>query len=281
LLAELATPLAQQIQPGAIRSFRTASGGTRLALRVTGFATVAEEEAFESAFFRRSSPFANFSIHRIEPDAVVYQGTYSGNRDALDRDLTGKQAGEFAIQQVTWMDSVLELEVRRTVKPQHQELELFPVEKRPPQVAEVLQSFFSHSTALEVQDPLYTEREDNGWLDRANQLPFNATIYGFVDSRGDSDFYIGEGLAEGEALDVIWYRPDRTNLTPVIRVLDETGTPVRSYFPRAYTRFTYRVPKGQHAFYLEVADRFGFLKTDGSGYQKYHYLLLVKRQSNR
>ena len=33
--------------------------------------------------------------------------------------------------------------------------------------------------------------------------------------------------------------------------------------------------------FLEIADRFGYLKIDGSGYQKFHYLLLVKRQSNR
>ncbi len=281
VLAELVNPLVLQVQPGAIRTFRPTGGGTRLALRVTGFDSVAEEEAFESSFFRLNGPFANFAIHRIGPDAVVYQGTYRGNRDGLDRELTGRQVGDFAIRHITWMDSQLELEVHRTVYPQHQEQELFPVEKRPPQVAEVLQLFFSRSTALEVQDPLYSEKEDNGWLERANQLPFNATVYGQVDSRGDADFYIGENLAEGETLDVIWYRPDRTNLSPVVRVHDGNGRPVRSYFPRAYTRFSYKVPPGQHSFYLEVADRFGFIKTDGSGYQKYHYLLLVKRQGSR
>ncbi len=281
LLAELVNPLVLQVQPGAIRTFRPSGSGTRLALRVMGFDSVAEEEAFESAFFRRNSPFANFAIHRIEPDAIVYEGTFAGNREALDRELPGRQVGEFAIQHVTWMDSVLELDLQRTVFPLHQELDLFPVEKRPPQVNEVLQNFFGHATALEVQDPLYAEKEDNGWLERANQLAFNTTIYGQVDSRGDADFYIGEALAEGESLDVIWYRPDRTNLSPVLRVHDGNGHPVRSYFPRAYTRFTYKVPPGQHSFYLEVADRFGFLKSDGSGYQKFHYLLLVKRQSNR
>jgi hypothetical protein len=220
-------------------------------------------------------------VHRIEPDAVVYQGPFAGNRETLDRDLTGRQVGEFKVGHVTWMDSQLELEVTRTVPPQHLEPELFPVEKRQPQVAEILQAFFGRSSSLEVQDPHYTEREDNGWLDRANQLPFNATIYGLVDSRGDADFYVAENLAEGENVDIIWYRPDRTNLSPVIRLLDETGKPVRSYYPRAYTRFNYKVPPGQHGFYLEITDRFGFLKIDGSGYQKFHYLLLVKRQSNR
>lgn len=281
VLTELVQPLALQLQPGAVRAFRQAGSGTRLALRVTGFASLAEEEAFESAFFRRNTPFANFTLHRIEQDAVVYQGTYGGNREALDRDLPGRQVGDFTIGQVTWMDSMLEFSVRRTAPPQHLEPELFPLEKRPSQVAEVLQSFFAQASALEVRDPYYTEREDNGWLDRANQLPFNATIHGLVDSRGDADFYIGENLAAGEVLDVIWYRVDRTNLAPVIRLHDGNGRLVRSYTPRAYTRFNYQIPQGQHSFYLEIADRFGHLKADGSGYQKFHYLLLAKRQSNR
>lgn len=281
VLAELAQPLAAQFQPGAVRAFRPAASGTRLALRVTGFTSVADEELFESAFFRRNTPFANFTLHRIEPDAVVYQGTYGGNREALERDLPGRQVGDFTIGRVTWMDSLLELSVQRSVPPRHLEPELFPVEKRPPQVTEALQAFFARAGAQEAQDPYYAEREDNGWLDRANQLPFNATIYGQVDSRGDADFYIGEHLAEGETLEVVWHRVDRTNLAPVIRLHDGNGRLVRSYAPRISTRFSYRVPPGQHAFYVEIADRFGHVKADGSGYQKFHYLLLVKRQSNR
>jgi hypothetical protein len=278
ILAELANPLTQQVQPNTIRSGQGAGAGARLDLRVAGFASVAEEEAFEGAFFRRGTPFAQFAIHRIEPDAVVYQGVYTGNRDTLERELSGRQVGDFVIRQAAWMDTLLDVEVARNRRPPPLELELYPVERRPAQIADMLKAFFGRSTALEVQDPAYAEKEDNGWLERANGLVFNATVYGQVDSRTDADFYAGEALTGRETLDIVWYRVERTNLTPVIRVYDEKRNAVKTYTPRTYTRFTYRVPEGQHKFYLEVADRYGQLKADTSGYLKFHYLLLVRRQ---
>jgi len=278
VLAELVNPLSQQIQPGALRAAQAAGAGTRLQLRVAGFASVADEEAFEGAFFRRGSPFAQFAIYRIEPDAVIYQGTYTGNRETLERDMAGKQVGDFVVRQATWMDSLLDMEVARNRKPAPAELELFPVERRQPQIADMLKTFFGRSSTLEVQDPSYTEKEDNGWLDRANGLAFNATLYGLVDSRTDADFYVGEAMTEKETLDIVWYRVDRTNLTPVIRLYDERRNAVKTYTPRTYIRFTYRVPEGQHKFYLEVADRYGQLKAESSGYLKFHYLLQVRRQ---
>jgi len=279
IVSELAAPLANQIQPAAVQPFQAAAGAAdRLHLRVVGFGSIAEEEAFEGIFFRRGGRFADFLLQRVEPDGIVYQGNYGGNRDALDRDLTGHVYGDFTVAHATWIDSLLEIEVKYKPVPGHQELELYPPERRPADVTEILKTFLERSAALEVEDPIYTEKEDNGWLDRANALAFNATIHGFLDSRGDSDMYIGEALAEGEALDIVWYRPERTNLSPALRLYDAHGRPVRVYYPHTYTRFTYKLPPGQHEFYLEVADRFGYLKADAGGYLKFHYLFKVLRK---
>jgi len=44
-----------------------------------------------------------------------------------------------------------------------------------------------------------------------------------------------------------------------------------------WLRSTYRVPEGQHRFYIEVADRFGYTGGDTGGYLTFPYLMLVER----
>jgi hypothetical protein len=278
----LVAPLVAQMQPAAIQPFNTfAATASQLDLRITGLRSVGEEEAFGSAFFRRSSPFAQFSLSRIETDAVVYRGVYAANRESAERELRGKTFGGFLVQQVNWIDATLELQVKGTALQVHQELDLFPPDARPGLVQDTLQAFFSKGNTPDLTDPLYTEHEDNGWLDRANALAFNAPIYGLIDARADSDFYVGENLAEGEVVEIVWARLDRTNLVPVLRVYDEKGQPVRTFVPRLYSRFTYKIPAGEHTFYLEVADRFGYIQGESGGYLKFPYLLTVRRQSPR
>jgi len=282
VLAGLVSPLLMQLQPAALQPFAAfAALATQLELRVTGLSSVAEEEGFSAAFFRRSSPFAQFSLARVEQGALVYRGNIDADRRGLERDLSGRAFGDFVVRNVNWLDTVLELEVQNTARPSHHELDLFPPEGRPPGVQDVLQAFLVRGTAPDLADPLYTEHEDNGWLDRANALAFNVPVYGLVDARADSDFYVAEELTEGESVDIVWARLERTNLTPVLRLYDGQGKQVRTIVPRLYSRFNYKVPAGQHGFYLEVADRFGFIHGEAGGYLKFPYLLLVRRQSER
>ncbi len=278
----LVAPLVAQILPAALQPFGAfAASSAQLDLRVVGLRTVAAEEAFAAAFFRRSGPFAQFGLARIEPGAVVYRGSYGANRASAERELNGKAFGDFVVRRVNWLGTTLELEVQGTAQAQHRELDLFPQAGRPGTVQDTLQAFLSRGNTPDLADPVYSEHEDNGWLDRANAVAFNAPIYGLIDARADSDFYVGEALAEGETIEVVWARLDRTNLVPVLRLYDGLGQPVRTLVPRFYTRFTYKIPEGQHAFYLEVADRFGFIHGESGGYLKFPYLLTVRRQSPR
>ncbi len=280
LLAKLVDPLVLQLQPAAIRSLRrVGESAPQLRLRVLGFRSVAEQERFEQAFFRRNSPFERFTLAALAPRSVTYQGAYGGDRSQLAGRLRGEQVGGFRIRHVFWYNDTLEIDVERTARPTHAEPRLFPPETRPADVAQTLEDYFARYTELEVEDPHYAEVEDNGWLDRANALPFNATVYGFLDARSDGDVYIGEALAPGEKITLVWHRVGRTNLSPAIRLYDAEGALVHTFHPRSWLRYVYTVPQGQHRFYLEVADRFGHLKVDTGGYLSFHYLLKARRQS--
>jgi len=278
----LAGALAAQLQPTSIQPFSAfAAAAALLDLRIVGLRSIAEEEAFGAAFFRRSSPFARFTLARIETGAVVYRGTYAANRQSAERELQGRAFGQFRVTQVNWIDTTLELLVQNTAAAEHRELDLFPPDGRQANVQDTLQAFLSRDNTPDLGDPVYAEHEDNGWLDRANALAFNAPIYGVVDARADSDFYVAEALADGETVEIVWARLERTNLLPVLRLYDEHGQPVRTVVPRLLSRISYKVPEGQHTFYLEVADRFGFIQGESGGYLKFPYLLTVRRQSPR
>ena len=64
---------------------------------------------------------------------------------------------------------------------------------------------------------------------------------------------------------------------PAIRLYDENGVLVNTFYPRSWLKYEYRVPVKQHRFYLEVGDRFGFLNVDTGGYLNFHYLFKVQR----
>ena len=278
LQAKLIDPLVIQMQPAAIQTARAQGGkAAELRIRVLGFHSVEDQELFEHAFFRRNSPFERFSLFAFGPASVTYAGPYGGDRTALERDLRGKAVGDFQVRHVYWYNDVLELDVNRTTQPTHGELKLYPKEVRPPEVAALIDDYLGRFTNLEIEDPLYSEVEDNGWISRANPIAFNATIYGNVDSRSDSDAYVGEALNGGETVTLIWHRVGRTNLTPAIRLYDENGVLVNTFFPRTYLHYDYTLPKTQHRFYFEVGDRFGYLKVDTGGYLSFNYLFKVKR----
>jgi hypothetical protein len=278
LVARLVEPLVIQLQPGAIRRAPRAEGkAAELRLRVLGFRSVEEQERFEQAFFRRNSPFERFSLHAFGPGSVTYEGPYGGDRASLESELRDERVGDFRVRNVYWYNDVLELDVERQAQPAHGEMRLFPKEVRPPEVAALIEDTFTRFSQLEIEDPLYAEVEDNGWLTRANAIPFNATVYAYADSRSDSDVFVGEALASGEKVVLIWHRQGRTNLTPAIRLYDEDGVLVNTFTPKSFLRYEYTVPKGQHRFYIEVGDRFGHLKVDTGGYLNFHYLFKVQR----
>jgi hypothetical protein len=278
LLAKLAEPLLIQMQPGAIQSVRSESGkDALLRLRVLGFRSVEEQELFERTFFRRSTAFERFSLEALGPSWVTYEGAYGGDRATLEAELRGQQIGEFTVRHVYWYNDVLELDVARQAEPTRTEMRLFPKEVRAPEVAALIDDYLARYSQLEIEDPLYTEAEDNGWLSRANPLPFNATVYAYVDSRSDNDVYMGEALNSGETVVLVWHRVGRTNLTPAIRFYDENGVLMSTFTPKTWLRYEYTLPKGQHRFYVEVGDRFGYLRIDTGGYLNFHYLFKVQR----
>ena len=276
LLDSLVQPWLLRMQPGAIHEAQfTAAGSSKLQVRVYGFESVEDQETFEQAFFNRKSPFQRFALNAYSSRAVSYEGNFRGDRQQLERKMAGSDIGDFKVRSVDWYNGVLEMSVERVRRPPHPEPGLFPPEKRPPAVASSLETFFSNYTGLEVDDPVFTEVEDNGWLTRANRLPLEATVYGYIDARSDNDFFVGEALPDEETYTIVWVRVGRSNLSPAIRIYDEKGILVSTFTPNSWLRYRYTLPKGQHRFYLEVGDRFGHLKVDTGGYRTFHYLFRV------
>ena len=275
---KLIDPLINGMIPGAIRLAEADNDSSReLSLRVMGLTSVEEEEVFEREFFKRNSPFSRLTLSQMDGHTVTYRGSFSGNSSNLEESLRGSRVGPFHIRQVFWYNKILELEVERLNPFSGEEMEFFPVEKRSLDVGNTITSFFERYPQLEVEDPVYRENEDNGWLTRANKLPFGVSLYGFLDSRGDSDFYVAEALNPNEEMELVWYRISRTQLSPVLRIYNENGLPVREVQPTTWARVKYKLPKGQHRFYVEVADRFGYIKADTGGYRTFSYLFKVER----
>ncbi|MDH4247544.1 MAG: hypothetical protein OEW39_06985, partial [Deltaproteobacteria bacterium] len=273
---EVLEPLTKRLLPGVVSSPSSLAGSApELQLRVLGLQSVEEEESFEQAFFRRGSQFERFSLQRIGSSDLVYAGPYSGNRLALESEWRGKTVGAFIVRDVYWQKDLLEFELERKDPPPARELILFPKAKRTPDANNAIESFFGRFAQLEVEDPLYAETEDNSWVSRANTLIFNATVYGFLDARSDSDFYVGEAMNPGEEVTLVWYRIGRSNLTPIVRIYNEQGTPVQSFYPRSWLSAKVKLPKGEHRFYMEIADRYGHLRMDTGGYLNLGYLFKI------
>ncbi len=279
LYSSLLAPLILQLQPGAIRRVMTATqGGALLRMRVIGFQSAADQELFEAAFFKRNTPFAKFRLHMLSRSGVTYQGKFNGDRSTLEREWNGRKIGEFRVRRVNWFNDLLEIDVSRKERVLHAAMRLFPPEKRPIGVANQLARFFGKYPKLDVEDPTYEEVEDNGWLNRANRLPFDTTIYARIEDRSDKDLFVGEALDSGERVTLIWQRSSQSKLSPAVRVYDAAGTLLHTFHPKTWLRYIYTLPKGQHRFFMEVSDRFGYLKVDTGGYLNFHYLFKVERE---
>ena len=278
-VARLVVPLLNQLQPGSIGDpAHWGAQVSRLELRVLGLTSIYDEESFERDFFAEGTPFTDFVLARLTNDAVTYEGDYRGDRTRLAGELEGTAVGAFHIRRVFWFNDTLELVVERIPGEGPRELDPFPPEVRPPVVAELLEDLAELRPELAIWQPAFTETEDNGRFDRANSIAFGTPIYGYVDSRGDSDVFVGEALEPGEIIEIEWYRLGRTNLSPVLRLYDEGGILRKTLFLRSEIRHRYTLPAGEHSFYLEAADRFGYLDLDAGGYLNFHYLMWIHRE---
>lgn len=274
----LVQPLLNELQPGRIGDPETWSAdGGHLEIRVLGLGSIYDEESFEREFFGSGGPFGTFVLSRIAADSVTYAGRYRGDARALPGELRGDTYGPFRVREVFWHNHVLELVVERRREPETADLKPYPPEARPAQVQSHYQRLRDAHPALAEWGTGFAEVEDNGRLDQANPMYFDAALFGFIDSRADSDFYVGEALRAGEELEIAWFRMGRTNLSPALRLYDEQGMLVKTLFPTGRLQVRYRLPEGEHRFYLEVGDRFGYLNWESGGYLNYHYLMRVHR----
>ena len=282
IVPQLVQPVVNQIQPGSLGN--PAYWGTqvsRLELRVFGLGSVYEEESFERDFFAAGSLFEKFGLSRLGPGWVSYEGEFRGDKARLERDLGRRPFGGFSVQKSFWNDGTLELFVGRRDPEKPNELKPYPAEGRPAATQALFEEMAKARPELLLpRQPAFAESEDNGRFDNANALLFNSPVYGYVDSRGDNDLFMGEALRPGESIAVEWYRLGRTNLSPALRVFDEAGVLQRTVYPTGTdSKFTVTVPAGHSRFFIEVADRFGYLIADAGGYLNYHYLLWVRRDA--
>ena len=269
-------PALAQMQPGRIGEPEAwSAGGEILRLRVLGLRSLYDEETFERDFFRPNSLFEGFVLSRLADKWVTYEGVYPGDRASLQAELSGREFGAFQVRRVYWHNDTLEMRVHRRPNLENHEMVPFPPPLRTPMVAGLFEDLIAAHPELEDWGPTFAELEDNGRFDRANPIGFGAMIYGHVDSRGDADIFLGDVLQPGEEIEIEWYRLGRTNLQPVIRIYDQGGFLKKTIHLGNAKKFTHSLTG--EAFYLEVADRHGYLNWDAGGYLDFHYLLRVSR----
>ena len=269
-------PALVQMQPGRIGEPEAwSAGGESLHLRVLGLRSIYDEETFERDFFRPNSPFEGFVLSRLAENWVSYEGVYRGDRATLESELSGREFGAFRVRRVFWHNETLEMRVQRLPYLENRELVPFPPPLRTPMVAGLFEDLIATHPELEYWGATFAELEDNGRFDRANPIAFGAMVYGYVDSRGDADIFLGDVLQPGEEIEIEWYRLGRTNLQPVIRIYDQRGFLEQTIHLGSAKKFTHTLTG--EAFHLEVADRHGYLSWDAGGYLNFHYLLRVWR----
>ena len=106
-------------------------------------------------------------------------------------------------------------------------------------------------------------------------LPQRSVVYDHIKNRGDSTTFRLETLKSSEVLEFQWFRIGKTNLRPIISLLDEKLEVVKSYRLSNIRRFSfnYKVPDGTDTLYLRISDETGFIEGIGGSFQFFHYLL--------
>ena len=106
-------------------------------------------------------------------------------------------------------------------------------------------------------------------------LPQRSVVYDHIKNRGDSTTFRLETLKSSEVLGFRWFRIGKTNLRPIISLLDEKHEVVKSYRLSNIRRFSfnYKVPDGTDTLYLRISDETGFIEGIGGSFQFFHYLL--------
>ena len=271
-------PLLYQLEPVPLKGIYQIQGSTYdLVIRVKGLFSVAQEEAFESEFFKRNTAFENMKLDRLTPAMLVYQGEYSGDLQSLPYSLKGKSFGDFRIATAQLMDNTLDstLEITLEYVPALVNAAALPFtqESRPREVQALLAGFWGRYPSLEWLDPVLVENEDNGWLTRANGLGLDTTLFGVVESRTDSDVFVLEPEEALAAMELNWFRVGRSNLLPALRIYGQGGRLLATYHPGPRINTKIKFPSPQTRVFIEVSDRFGYMEGESGGYLRFAYIL--------
>ena len=280
LANELGTPLLAQFQPGRIQEAEMVAGSENLlAVEVRGLSSIRDQDSFEREFLGKMLPFRKFGLYRMGRQSVVYTGNLSGNREAVVASLQNRKLGEFQILTAALKEETLTLDLRRSSTSEHAALAPYNPQALSRATSELVERYVTETPDRASLRPALAEVEDNGLFDRANRLVFNTVIYGYLDSRSDADFYMAEGLKGGEQINVTWVRISPTNMNATLRVYDQNQNLLHTaYATRAALTFSFQVPAGEKVVYLELGDRYGYLKWDSGGYLNFHYLLTVQKR---
>ena len=106
-------------------------------------------------------------------------------------------------------------------------------------------------------------------------LPVKKVVYDQIRNRGDSTTFHMDSLMESQIMKFRWFRIGKTNLWPIISILDPNHKLVERHRLRGIKRFSfsYKVPVGESVFYLRISDENGAIEGVGGSFQFFHYLL--------
>ncbi len=280
----LLKPLTKQMQPQRLSSMALQTSHAQktdtLRVRVRGLHSAEEENAFLNQFLKHAKYVKSLHMVQLGADGMEYIVRLKVSRKKLLAHFKSVRSSYFHLDFMRFSDDNSALDIALTPKifAKPAALQLFPESKRPSTIARKLRVLLETPTPLSIGDPRYREVEDNGWFTKPNQVPFAISIYGEIDSRGDIDMYLVDGLKPKERVEILWLQVGRTQLRPEIRVYDLKRKLILLRRVSDWSRIVFNMPQKARAFYFQIGDRYGYIPGELGGYLRYDYLFKVKHR---
>jgi hypothetical protein len=106
-------------------------------------------------------------------------------------------------------------------------------------------------------------------------LPKKTVVYDKIKNRGESTTFRIESFKPTQVLEFRWFRIGKTNLRPIISLLNDDQEVLERHKLSNIRRFSfnYTVPLGASTIYVRVSDERGSIEGIGGSFQFFHYIL--------
>lgn len=242
-------------------------GESLVKITISGLPGPAQEQQLLKDLFQDNSRWQNLKLYALSRDHVVYQAVFSGKKKLVEQQLRKRLGPSFQLKNLQWKDTaILTLEL---------EWDEIPVMlERYTQVMEV-EEFYAETGSTgdpipdpELQVPLTIFKS-------VYELPLGVVVYDQIRHRGDSTTYRLNSLQQNQTVSLDWFRLGKSNLKPLISLLDVNQNLIKRHYlgNKKKFRLRFRASKDETVIYIRISDETGYVEGIGGSFQFVHYLL--------